>query len=164
MTISDSASPIRLLLVDDHAVVRLGLRTLFERAGSFVVTGEASSVVEAQEQASRLQPDVVIMDIRLPDGNGVEACREIRSNRPETRVVMLTSYSDEDAVVASIVAGAAGYLLKQTAPKQLIEAIRTVAMGDSLLDPAVTGMVLERLKRSVEHSDDDPLVATGLSS
>jgi two-component system, NarL family, response regulator DevR len=164
MSTSSVASPRRLLLVDDHAVLRLGLRTLFERAGSFEVAGEAGSASEAQEQASRLGPDVVIMDVRLPDGNGVEACREIRSNRPETRVVMLTSYSDEDAVVASIVAGAAGYLLKQTPPRQLVQAIRAVARGASLLDPAITGMVLERLRRSAGRGDDDPLTAAGLSS
>src|SRR5579859_2449059 len=156
--------PIRLLLVDDHAVVRLGLRTLFERAGSFHVTGEAASVAEAREQVDRLHPDIVIMDIRLPDGNGVEACREIRSSHPETRVVMLTSYSDEDAVVASIVAGAAGYLLKETPPRRLIEALRTVARGDSLLDPSVTGVVLQRLRRSVERGDEDPLAVAGLSN
>jgi two-component system, NarL family, response regulator DevR len=154
---------VRLLLVDDHAVLRLGLRTLFERAGDFLVVGEAETVADAIVQARTQRPDVVIADLRLPDGNGVEACREIRSERPETRVVVLTSYSDEDAVMASIVGGAAGYLLKQTPPRQLVEAIRTVARGGSLLDPAVTGMVLDRLKRAGDHDAEDPLVVAGLS-
>ena len=111
--------PIRLLLVDDHAVVRLGLRTLFERAESFLVAGEAASVAEAREQVDRLHPDIVIMDIRLPDGSGVEACREIRAERAATRVVMLTSYPDEEAVLSAIVAGASGYLLKQVRARLL---------------------------------------------
>jgi two-component system, NarL family, response regulator DevR len=158
-----SQPAVRLLLVDDHEVLRLGLRTLFERAGDFVVVGEAETVADAIAQARTQRPDVVIVDVRLPDGNGVEACREIRSEQPETRVVVLTSYSDEDAVMASIVGGAAGYLLKQTAPKQLVEAIRTVARGGSLLDPAVTGMVLDRLKRAGDRGAEDPLVVAGLS-
>src|SRR5919199_856088 len=128
---------VRLLLVDDHEVLRLGLRTLFDTAGGFLVVGEAGTVAEGIAQARAQRPDVAIVDLRLPDGSGVEACREIRSERPETRVVVLTSYSDEDAVISSIVSGAAGYLLKQTPPRQLVEAVRTVALGGSLLDPYV---------------------------
>ena len=154
---------VRLLLIDDHEVLRLGLRTLFDTAGGFLVVGEAGTVAEGIAQARAQRPDVVIVDLRLPDGSGVEACREIRSERPETRVVVLTSYSDEDAVISSIVSGAAGYLLKQTPPRQLVEAVRTVALGGSLLDPAVTGVVLDRLKRARTRGDEDPLVVAGLS-
>src|SRR3954471_21008127 len=136
-------APIKLLLVDDHRVVRLGLRTLFETAPQFNVVAEAGTVAEAVVAARRSQPDVGVMDVRLPDGSGVEACREIRSERPETRVVILTSYSDEDAVVASIMAGAAGYLLKQSEPIRLIEAVRTAARGSSLLDPAISDTVVQ---------------------
>jgi len=154
---------VRLLLIDDHEVLRLGLRTLFDTAGGFLVVGEAGTVAEGIAQARAQRPDVVIVDLRLPDGSGVEACREIRSERPETRVVVLTSYSDEDAVISSIVSGAAGYLLKQTPPRQLVEAVRTVALGGSLLDPAVTGVVLDRLKRAGSRGAEDPLVVAGLS-
>jgi two-component system, NarL family, response regulator DevR len=158
-----SDEPVRLLLVDDHEVLRLGLRTLFDSVGGFQVVGEVGTVAEGIAQARAQRPDVAIVDLRLPDGSGVEACREIRAERPETRVVVLTSYSDEDAVISSIVGGAAGYLLKQTPPRQLVEAIRTVASGGSLLDPAVTGMVLERLKRAGCPSAEDPLAVAGLS-
>ena len=154
---------VRLLLIDDHEVLRLGLRTLFDTAGGFLVVGEAGTVAEGIAQARAQRPDVAIVDLRLPDGSGVEACREIRSERPETRVVVLTSYSDEDAVISSIVSGAAGYLLKQTPPRQLVEAVRTVALGGSLLDPAVTGVVLDRLKRAATRGAEDPLVVAGLS-
>ena len=154
---------VRLLLVDDHEVLRLGLRTLFDTAGGFLVVGEAGTVAEGIAQARAQRPDVAIVDLRLPDGSGVEACREIRSERPETRVVVLTSYSDEDAVISSIVSGAAGYLLKQTPPRQLVEAVRSVALGGSLLDPAITGLVLDRLKRAGGRGAEDPLVVAGLS-
>ena len=154
---------VRLLLIDDHEVLRLGLRTLFDTAGGFLVVGEAGTVAEGIAQARAQRPDVAIVDLRLPDGSGVEACREIRSERPDTRVVVLTSYSDEDAVISSIVSGAAGYLLKQTPPPQLVEAVRTVALGGSLLDPAVTGVVLDRLKRTSSGGAEDPLVVAGLS-
>ena len=154
---------VRLLLIDDHEVLRLGLRTLFDTAGGFLVVGEAGTVAEGIAQARAQRPDVAIVDLRLPDGSGVEACREIRSERPETRVVVLTSYSDEDAVISSIVSGAAGYLLKQTPPRQLVEAVRTVALGGSLLDPAVTGVVLDRLKRAGTRGAEDPLAVAGLS-
>ncbi|HLH21159.1 MAG TPA: response regulator transcription factor [Chloroflexota bacterium] len=150
---------IKLLLVDDHRVVRLGLRTLFETAPQFNVVAEAGTVAEAVLAARRSQPDVVVMDIRLPDGSGVEACREIRSARPRTRVLMLTSYADEDAVVASIMAGAAGYLLKQTDPERLVEATELVAGGGSLLDPAVTQTVLQWMRRLGTQAPSDPLIS-----
>jgi two-component system response regulator DevR len=156
-----AATAVKLLLVDDHRVVRMGLRTLFETAPQFHVVAEAGSVAEAVTAARRNQPDVVVMDVRLPDGSGVEACREIRSERPRTRVLMLTSYSDEDAVVASIMAGAAGYLLKQTDPERLVEAAEIVADGGSLLDPGVTQTVLQWMRRLGAQAPSDPLI--GLS-
>lgn len=151
------ADPTRLLIVDDHAVVRMGLAGLFGTVPSFVVAGEAGTAAEALDQARHCRPDVVIMDVRLPDESGVEACREIRSERPETRVLMLTSYSDEEAVVGSIMAGAAGYVLKQVAPGQLIDAVRVVSEGGSLLDPAITATVLGQIRRTGDAPEDDPL-------
>jgi two-component system response regulator DevR len=150
----------KLLLVDDHAVVRLGLKTLFETLGSCVVVGEASTATEAVEVARRRRPDVVLMDVRLADGDGIEACREIRSERPATRVVMLTAYADEEAVLASVAAGAAGYVLKSSDPDRLLEAVDVVARGGSLLDPWVTHRILERLRRHPTQADN-PLI--GLS-
>ncbi len=147
------SQPIRVLLVDDHEVVREGLRTLLARRPSVAVVGEAGSVADAVSAAAKAKPDVVIMDVRLPDGSGVEACREIREHRPETRVIMLTSYADDDALFASIIAGASGYLLKQTRGQALVEAIESVAQGRSLLDPNVTEKVLERLRHSREEED-----------
>jgi DNA-binding NarL/FixJ family response regulator len=149
---------VRLLLVDDHAVVRLGLKALFETAGSYLVVGEAATIAEAVEQASRQRPDVVVMDVRLGQGNGIEACREIRSRRPETRVLMLTSYDDEDAVLASVTAGASGYVLKASDPERLLEAVQVVANGGSLLDPQVTEGILDRLRRQPPRPDDPLLV------
>src|SRR6202158_3008933 len=129
---------IRVMLVDDHEVVRRGLRSLVETTADLEVVGEAGSVAEAVRTAQELQPDVVVMDVRLPDGSGIEAAREIRAQRPATRVLMLTSYADEAAVFASIMAGAAGYLLKEVNAVELLSGIRTVASGKSLLDPTGT--------------------------
>lgn len=137
---------MRILVVDDHEVVRQGLRSLLERQEGFEVVGEAGSVAEAIEAALHLNPDVVVMDVRLPDGSGVEACREIRAAKPSTRVLMLTSYPDEEAVFDSIMAGASGYVLKQVRAKELVDAIRRVGQGESLLDPTVTQKVLERIR------------------
>ena len=142
-----SGRRIAVLLVDDHEVVRVGLRSLLARERGIEVVGEAGSAAEAVAQASRLRPDVVVMDVRLPDRSGVEACREIRAETPEAQVIMLTSYADEEAVFASIMAGASGYLLKQIRGQELVRAIETVAAGQSLLDPAVTQKVLEKVKR-----------------
>lgn len=147
---------VRILLVDDHEVVRMGLRSLLERRPGFVVVGEAGSVAEAIEVARKSQPDVIVMDIRLPDGTGVDACREIRSERPETKVIMLTSYADDEAVYGSIMAGASGYLLKQTRGQDLGDSIQRVARGESLLDPAVTNKVLERM-RALSRGETDEL-------
>jgi DNA-binding NarL/FixJ family response regulator len=144
------------MLVDDHEVVRMGIRTLLERREGFVVVGEAGTVDEALTVARSSKPDVIVMDIRLPDGSGVEATREIRAERPETRVIMLTSYADDEAIYGSIMAGASGYLLKQTRGQNLSESIERVARGDSLLDPAVTDKVLEQM-RSLARGEGDEL-------
>lgn len=149
--------PIRLLLVDDHEVVRAGLRSLLARERGIEVIGDSATAADAVDQAKRLRPDVVIMDVRLSDESGVEACREIRARNPEVQVIMLTSYADEEAVLASIMAGAAGYLLKQIRGKELLRAIETVAAGQSLLDPAVTQAVLERMKRLVSGQPLDEI-------
>jgi DNA-binding NarL/FixJ family response regulator len=134
------------MLVDDHEVVREGVRALLDRREGLRVVGEAGSVAQAVAVALRERPDVVVMDVRLPDGTGIEACREIRAELPETRMIMLTSYADEDAVMASILAGASAYLLKQTRGQQLAEAIEAVARGGSLLDPQVTMRVLDQVR------------------
>jgi two-component system, NarL family, response regulator DevR len=156
-TPTEGAPPRTLLVVDDHEVVRQGLVALLDRRTGFQVVAEAGTAAEAVEQARRFQPDLVVMDVRLPDGSGIEACRDIRSELPDTRVVMLTSYPDEDAVLAAIVAGASGYLLKQVRARDLVAALETVAAGGSLLDPAVTGKVLDRMRRIA--TDDDELAA-----
>ena len=149
------ANQIRVLIVDDHEVVREGLRALLKRRPELAVVGEADSVASSIEEARRTEPDVVIMDVRLPDGSGVEACREIRAQRPETKVIMLTSYADDDAVFASIMAGATGYLLKQTRTQALTDAIERAMRGESLLDPAVTQRVLERVRTAGKDKDDE---------
>jgi DNA-binding NarL/FixJ family response regulator len=153
-----SLAPIRVMLVDDHEVVREGLRTLISRHKELIVAAEASTMAEAIEAAARAKPDVIVMDVRLPDGSGVEACRAIRETHPETKVIMLTSYADDEALFASIIAGAAGYLLKQTRGQAVVDAITAVAQGRSLLDPEVTGKVLERVRRGRE--DEDPAFAS----
>jgi len=150
------ARMIRVLLVDDHDVVREGLRSLLRRSPDIEVVGEAGTAAAAEAEAARLQPDVVVLDVRLPDGNGVEVCRDIRAHRPETRVLMLTSYADDEALFASIMAGAAGYLLKETRAAALLEAIHTAARGGSLLDPAMTQRVFERL-RAAATGPVDPM-------
>ena len=138
--------PIRLLLVDDHQVLRIGLRTLFTEAGGFQVVGEAATMAGAVTEALKLKPQVVLMDVRLPDGNGIEACRTIRTARPDTRVLFLTSFADDDAVLATILAGADGFLLKEVSSEQLINAVKAVSSGQSILDPAVTQRVLAKVK------------------
>ena len=137
---------IRILVVDDHWLVRLGLTNLFSKLRHFVLVGQASTATEAIAAARAHAPEVVIMDVRLPDGSGIEACRQIRSDGPGTRVIMLTSFSDEDAVIASILAGASGYLLKQSEPERLIAAVETAAAGGSLLDPAVSDTVVSWMR------------------
>jgi two-component system response regulator DevR len=159
MTGDTAARPLRLLVVDDHEVVRQGLVALLDRRQGFEVVAEAGTVAEAVEQARRYEPDIVVMDVRLPDGSGVEACREIRAERPATRVVMLTSYPDEEAVLSAIVAGASGYLLKQVRARDLVSALEAVGRGESLLDPAVTEKVLERVRRIATGTASDDLAA-----
>jgi len=136
-----------VMVVDDHSVVRMGLVSLLSRAAGLQVVGEAGSVTEALEKARVLAPDVILMDVRLPDGSGIECCRAIRQHRPESRVLMLTSYDDKDAAVAAIIAGASGYLLKQIEAEELMRAVHLVASGASLLDPKVTGGVMEYLRQ-----------------
>lgn len=147
--------PVRVTIVDDHDVVREGLRALIQKRSQFALVGEADSVASAIEEAQRAAPDIIIMDVRLPDGSGIEACREIRALLPDTRVLMLTSYADDAAVLASIMAGASGYLLKQTKGQELVRAIERVAGGQSLLDPTVTSQVLERLRNGARAKDDE---------
>jgi DNA-binding NarL/FixJ family response regulator len=136
---------IRLMLVDDHEVVRLGLRALFKQTGKVEVVAEAGTVADAIERAAKHRPDLVLMDLRLPDGTGLDACRDILSANPGTRVLFLTSHSDEEAVTSTILAGAAGYLLKEIGSKALLQAIETVSSGESILDPKVTKAVLNRM-------------------
>lgn len=149
--------PIRVVLVDDHEVVRHGLRALLEADERIEVVGEAGSVGMAISTALADPPDVLVLDVRLPDGSGVEVCREVRSRHPDVRALMLTSFADDRAVYESIMAGASGYLLKETRGTDLVDAIVRVASGESLLDPAVTGRVLARLR---EEEQEDPRIAS----
>ncbi|MGZ5094717.1 MAG: response regulator [Burkholderiales bacterium] len=149
------ARKIRLLLVDDHEVVRIGLKTVFEQADGIDVVGEAGTAADAISECNRLHPEVVLMDLRLAGGSGLDACREILSADPTVRVLFLTSYSDAEAVKATILAGAAGYLLKEIAHRALIDAIKGVAEGKSILDPKVTQSVLSQITQlSVKGSPD----------
>ena len=149
--------PLRILVVDDHEVVRQGLVALLGRRDEFQVVAEAGTLSEALAATRRFVPDLVVMDVRLPDGSGIEACREIRSEYPEIKVVMLTSYPDEEAVLSAIIAGASGYLLKQVRGRDLVAALEAVGRGDSLLDPAVTERVLERVRRVASGAERDDL-------
>jgi len=137
---------IRVFLVDDHEVVRRGLAALLDTEDDIEVVGEAGTVADAMARVPALRPAVVVLDVRLPDGNGVALCRDLRSVLPEAGYLMLTSFSDDEALFDAILAGAAGYLLKQIRGNDLVDAVRTVASGRSLLDPAVTQRVLERLR------------------
>ena len=145
------------MLVDDHEIVRNGIRAMLDAQDDIVVTTEAGSVREAVDEAARTRPDVVVMDVRLSDGSGIEATREIRANRPETKVLMLTSFADDEALFSSIMAGASGYVLKQVKSGDLLRAIRAVGAGDSLLDPSVTNAVLDRLRRGKHLMKDEKL-------
>ena len=136
---------IRVFLLDDHEVVRAGLRSLLESEDDIEVVGEASTVEQALTRVPLAAPDVAILDVRLPDGNGVEACREIRSERPETACLMLTSYADDEALLASVLAGASGYVLKEVGASDIVADVRAVAQGKSLLDPALAKRVLDRI-------------------
>lgn len=151
--------PLRLVVVDDHEVVRQGLVALLGRREAFQVVGEAGTAEEALAVVRRFRPDLVVMDVRLPDGSGIEACREIRAEMPEVRVIILTSYPDEEAVLSAIIAGASGYLLKQIRGRDLVNALEAVGRGESLLDPAVTEKVLERVRRIATGTYTDELAA-----
>jgi two-component system response regulator DevR len=143
----------RILLVDDHEVVRLGLRSLLERHPQFEIIGEASSAREALEQVANNHPDVVVMDIRLPGTSGIEACEEITTRFPETRVLMLTSYAEDEMLFSAIRAGASGYVLKQIGGEELVRALEAVARGEALLDPAVTQRVFQEVRRAVKEEE-----------
>lgn len=147
-------SRTRVLLVDDHEVVRDGVRSLINANEDLIVVGEAASVREAIDQAVRTRPDVVVMDVRLADGSGIVATREIRARLEKTQVLMLTSFADDEALFASIMAGASGYVLKQIRGGELVRAIREVGAGKSLLDPEVTKSVLDRLRRGKTMRDE----------
>jgi DNA-binding NarL/FixJ family response regulator len=143
----------RVLLVDDHEVVRLGLKALLERHPQFEVIGEAGTAREAIEMVSNTHPDVVVMDIRLPGASGIEACEEITHRFPETKVIMLTSYAEDEMLFSAIRAGASGYMLKQIDSEDLVRAIEAVGRGDALLDPAVTQRVFQEVRRAVKEEE-----------
>jgi two-component system response regulator DevR len=145
------------MLVDDHEVVREGLRLVLEAEGDIQVVAEASTVEDAVRTALQCRPDVVLMDVRLADGSGTVATREIRTQAPETKVLMLTSFDDDEAIFASIMAGAAGYVLKRINSAELLRAVREVARGESLLDPSVTRRVLDRLRQTPGIGKDEKL-------
>ena len=147
---------IRVFLLDDHEIVRRGVRDLLEGTGEMEVVGEASTAEEAIRRIPAIRPDVAVLDVRLPDGNGAEVCRELRSKDPGLHCLMLTSYSDDEALFDAIMAGASGYVLKQIRSNDLIEAVTKVAAGQSLLDPVLTAGVLERLRNG---SPEDELIA-----
>ena len=143
----------RILLVDDHEVVRLGLKALLDHHNQFEVIGEASNAKEAMEQVDRLRPDIVLMDIRLPGTSGIEACEDIITHFPETRVVMLTSYAEDEMLFSAIRAGASGYILKQIGGEDLVRALEAVGRGEALLDPAVTQRVFQEVRRAVKEEE-----------
>jgi DNA-binding NarL/FixJ family response regulator len=155
-TSSPGSETVSVFLLDDHEVVRQGVRALLESTGQIAVVGEAGLAEEALARVRAVRPRVAILDVRLPDGNGVEVCREIRSELPDVYCLMLTSYSDDEALFEAIMAGASGYVLKQIRGNELVQAVLRVAEGESLLDPAVTGRVLRRLR---EPSEEDERLA-----
>jgi two-component system response regulator DevR len=143
----------RIILVDDHEVVRLGLKSLLERHPQFEVVGEAASARDALEQVAAMEPDVVVMDIRLPGTSGIEACEQIVDQHPNTKVIMLTSYAEDEMLFSAIRAGASGYVLKQIASEELVKAIEAVGRGEALLDPAVTQRVFQEVRRAVKEEE-----------
>jgi two-component system response regulator DevR len=147
-------TPIRVFLLDDHELVRRGIRVLLEQEPDVEVIGEADTAQDATARIPALRPDVAILDARLPDGNGIDVCRDIRSVDPSIRALILTSYDDDEALFAAIMAGAAGYLLKQVRGTDLVNAVRLVAAGQSLLDPAVTQRVIERIRQGPQEPDE----------
>ena len=146
-----------MFLVDDHEVVRRGVRDLLESAGGIEVVGEAGTAEAARTRIPLARPDVAVLDVRLPDGSGIEVCRDIRSEHPEIRCLMLTSFDDDEALFNAVVAGAAGYVLKDVRGGDIVESVRRVARGESLLDPLATARVIERLRRP--QPDDERLAS-----
>ena len=156
MPTSAQSAKIRVFLLDDHEIVRRGLRELFESEGDIEVVGESGLAQEATRRIPALRPDVAVLDGRLPDGSGIDVCRDVRSQDPSIAALILTSYDDDEALFSAIMAGAAGYVLKQVRGNDLLETVRRVAAGQSTLDPGVTQQVLDRLRRGPE---EDPALA-----
>lgn len=150
---TSETDPIRVFLLDDHEIVRRGISDLLQSEPGIVVVGEAGTAVEALRRIPASKPHVAVLDTRLPDGSGIDVCREVRSATPEIRCLMLTSYDDNDAIFAAVMAGAAGYLLKEIRGTSLVDAIRQIAAGNSLLDPAVTERLLARLRDGEPHDE-----------
>jgi two-component system response regulator DevR len=146
---------VRVFLLDDHEIVRRGVKELLEAEGDLEVVGEAGTAADALARIPPTSPDVAVLDVRLPDGDGVQVCREIRSAHPDIHCLMLTSFADDEALFQAIMAGASGYVLKQIKGADVVDAVRAVAAGRSLLDPEVTARVVERLRN--EHEDDELL-------
>lgn len=144
---------IRVFLLDDHEIVREGLRALLESQGDFEIVGEAATATEALARIPPLRPDVAVLDVRLPDGDGVQVCRDVRADAPEIQCLMLTSFADDEALFEAIMAGAAGYVLKQIKGTDIVDAIRRVAAGESLLDPDATRRVLDRIRNPPEEDE-----------
>ncbi|HEY0645346.1 MAG TPA: response regulator transcription factor [Nocardioides sp.] len=145
---------IRVYILDDHEIVRRGITELLERSGDIVVVGESGSAREAVRSLPDLHPDVAILDGRLPDGSGIDVCRDVRSVDPSIKALILTSYDDDNALLAAVVAGASGYLIKQIRGTDLVDSVRRVASGQTMLDPAMTALVLERIRRCPDEQDD----------
>ncbi|MDT3698995.1 MAG: response regulator transcription factor [Thermincola sp.] len=155
---------IRVLLVDDHELLMLGLKTLLERKANIEVVATVKSGEEAIEAAQKTDLDIILMDIRMPGLSGIEACREIKENKPGTKVIMLTSYADEEAILASLVAGAEGYVLKQIGSDALVDAVEKVSQGQALLDPVVTKKVIEMVKNiEIEKNQGQPEILSALT-
>ena len=150
-------SMVRVMLVDDHDIIRNGLRAMIEQAGDLRVVAEAGTMADAIREAARTRPDVIVMDVRLPDGSGIEATREIRAQNEQINVLMLTSFADDEALFSSIMAGARGYVLKKIRGGDVVRAIRSVGRGESLLDPVATEAVLERLRQGKHVVSDEKL-------
>ncbi|MFI8454709.1 response regulator [Kitasatospora sp. NPDC085464] len=155
----DTPRPVRVFLLDDHEVVRRGVRDLLEAEADIEVVGEAGSCAQALARVPALRPDVAVLDVRLPDGDGVSVCRELRDGLPGLACLMLTSFDDDDALLDAIMAGAAGYVLKEIKGADLVGAVRTVASGQSMLDPATTRKLMESLRHHDEQSESDAALA-----
>ena len=147
---------VRILIVDDHEILRMGLRIALTRVENFEVVAEAGSMSEAITQTKALQPEVIVMDVRLPDGTGIEACREILADYPQTKIIMLTSYADEEAVIASLLAGAKGFIMKEMGSTALCQAIKTVVVGGEIIDAKLTSRISEKMKFLMAKTSSEP--------